>query len=263
MDLMEYVKPLLKWWWLILISVIIASSASFIASKTATPLYRTKATLMVGNSIQNPDPSSVEMYTGQQLASTYVQMALREPVLKATVNSLGWDIDWGLLTYKISASVVPQTQLIEIYAVDSDPSNAKALANTVAQQLINLSPSGTSNINQEQFAFIQAQLTDIEGKINSALEDVTQLKVEFDAATSAQQIQDLQNQYYDPRNKDHQLAKHLRRAIKVDRRRRYQRSQYLGRGKRSNETILSQYPHECSPCGGNRTCPGCRWNYCY
>ena len=194
MDLKQYIKPYLKWWWLILISVFLASSASYFASKNTTPLYRTKTTLMVGNSIQNPDPSSVEMYTGQQLAGTYVQMVLREPVLKATVNSLGWNIDWGLLTSKISAYSVPQTQLIEIYAIDNDPLTAKLLADTVAQQLINLSPSGTGKINQTQLAFIQAQLTDLEGKINSAKDDLTKLKVEFDVANSAQQIQDLQNQ---------------------------------------------------------------------
>ncbi|MFZ2096744.1 MAG: polysaccharide biosynthesis tyrosine autokinase, partial [Anaerolineales bacterium] len=144
--------------------------------------------------MQNPDPSSSELYTGEQLAGTYVQMALREPVLKATVNSLGWNIDWRQLTSKISARVVSQTQLIEIYAIDDDPLAAKVLADTVAQQLINLSPSGTSKINQEQLAFIQSQLTDLEGKINSAKQDVTKLRVEFDAANSAQQIQDLQNQ---------------------------------------------------------------------
>ena len=194
MDLKQYIKPFLKWWWLILLSVFIASSASYYASKKTTPLYRTKATLMVGNSIQNPDPSSSEMYTGQQLAGTYVQMALREPVLKATVNSLGWNIDWGQLTSKISASVVPQTQLIEIYAIDNDPLTAKVLADAVAQQLINLSPSGTGKINQTQLAFIQAQLTDLEGKINSAKQDMINLNAEFDAASSAQQIQDLRNQ---------------------------------------------------------------------
>ena len=194
MDFKLYIKPFLKWWWLILISVFIASSASYIASKKTTPLYRTKATLMVGKSIQNPDPSSSEMYTGQQLASTYVQMALREPVLKATVNTLGWNIDWGQLTSKISAGVVPQTQLIEIYAIDKDPLTAKVLADTVAQQLINLSPAGTGKISQTQSVFIQAQLTDLEGKINIAKQDVTKLQADLDAANSAQEIQDLQNQ---------------------------------------------------------------------
>ena len=194
MDLKLYIKPLLKWWWLILISVFIASSASLYASKNTTPLYRTKATLMVGNSIQNPDPNSSEMYAGQQLAGTYVQMALREPVLKATVDSLGWNIDWEQLKLKISAGVVPQTQLIEISAIDNDPLTAKVLADTVAQQLINISPSGTNKISKEQLAFIQAQLTDLEGKINSSKQDVTDLKVELDATNSAQKIQDLQNQ---------------------------------------------------------------------
>jgi capsular exopolysaccharide synthesis family protein len=149
---------------------------------------------MVGNSIQNPDPSSAEMYTGQQLAGTYVQMALREPVLKATVDSLGLNIDWGQLKWKISASVVPQTQLIEISAIDYDRLTAKTLADTVAKQLINLSPSGGSNISQVQLAFIQEQLIDIEGKINTAKQNMTKLRDEFDAANSAQQIQDLQNQ---------------------------------------------------------------------
>lgn len=194
MDLKEYIKPFLRWWWLILISVLIAASASFYASKKTSPLYRTKATLMVGNSIQNPDPSSSELYTGEQLASTYVQMALREPVLKATVDSLGWNIDWSQLTTKVNANVVPQTLLIEINAIDSNPLNAKALADTVAQQLINLSPSGTGKVSQEQASFIQTQLSDLEDKINSAKQDVTKLSGELDAANSAQDIQDLQNQ---------------------------------------------------------------------
>ena len=49
---------------------------------------------MVGKIIQNPDANSTELYTGQQLATMYVQMVMREPVLKATVESLGWDINW-------------------------------------------------------------------------------------------------------------------------------------------------------------------------
>lgn len=194
MDLKLYINRYIKWWWLILLSVVIASAASYFASKNTTPLYKTKTTLMVGNSIQNPDPNSAELYTGQQLASTYVQMALREPVLKATVDSLGWSIDWGQLASKISAYAIPQTQLIEIYAIDSDPLTAKVLADSVAQQLIKLSPSGSGKISQEQLAFIQTQLTDLEGKITFAKDDVASLNAELDAANSAQQIQDLQNQ---------------------------------------------------------------------
>jgi capsular exopolysaccharide synthesis family protein len=194
MELRKYFGVVWKWWWLVLLSVLIASASSYYASKKATPEYRTKTTLMVGTAIQNPDASSAELYTGQQLANTYIQMATREPVLKATVESLGWDVDWKQLAAHISANVVPQTQLIEIYAIDNDPLIAQVLADTVAQQLILFSPSGASKVNQEQLGFIQVQLADLTNKINTAQSQVVELKAELDAANSARQIQDLQNQ---------------------------------------------------------------------
>ena len=194
MELRQYLRVVWKWWWLILLSVLIASASSYYASSKAIPEYRTKTTLMVGKTIQNPDPSSAELYLGEQLANTYAQMVMREPVLKATVESLGLEINWQVIAAKITANAVPQTQLIEIYATDSDPLTAKVLADAVAQQLINLSPSGANQISQNQSVFIQAQLDDITEKINSAKAEITNLKAEMDAANSARQIQDLQDQ---------------------------------------------------------------------
>ena len=194
MELRQYFRPIWKWWWLILLSVLIAASSSYYASKNTIPIYRTRTTLMVGTSIQNPNASSSELYTGQQLADTYVQMVTREPVLKATVENLGWDINWELITEKVSANIVPNTQLIEIYVTDSDPNTAKALADTIAQQLIQLSPSGKNKISQEQVEFIQVQLGDLQEKISSAKTEIANLTTEMDSANSARQIQDLQDQ---------------------------------------------------------------------
>ena len=194
MELRRYFGIVVKWWWLILLAVLIASASSYYASKKTTPLYRSKTTLMVGKIMQNPDPSSETIYTGQQLANTYVQMVTREQVLKATVESLAWNIDWELLTKQVTANVVPQTQLIEIYASSSDPLTAKLLADTVAQQLILISPSGGNQVSLDQLAFIQVQLADLQEKIDSGKQEVTNLKAELDTANSARQIQDLQDQ---------------------------------------------------------------------
>lgn len=194
MELRKYFSIIWKWWWLILLAVLIASASSYYASKKMIPLYRTKSTLVVGKSIQNPDANSTELYTGQQLANMYVQMVLREPVLKATIDSLNWNIQWEQLTKKITANVVPQTQLIEIYASDSNPLTAKILADTIAQQLIKLSPSGASQVSQDQLVFIQTQLIDLQEKITSSKEEVIKLNAELDVANNARQIQDLQEQ---------------------------------------------------------------------
>jgi capsular exopolysaccharide synthesis family protein len=194
MELRKYFVIVWKWWWLIVLSVLIASASSYYASSKAITQYRSKTTLMVGKTMQNPDASSTELYTSQQLASTYVQMVTLEPVLKATVETLGWEINWEKLAKHVNANVIPGTQLIEIYATDSDPGSAKMLADTLAQQLILLSPSGANQVSQDQSEFIQAQLGDLTEKISSAQKEVTRLKAELDAANSAREIQDLQSQ---------------------------------------------------------------------
>ena len=192
MELRKYFRIVWKWWWLILVAVLIASASSYYASKKAIPQYRSKTTLMVGRVTQNPDPNSAELYLGQQLASTYMQMVTREPVLRATVESFGWNIGWEQIAPKITAYVVPNTQLIEIYATDSDPNLAKNLADTVALQLIKLSPSGSNQVSQEQLIFIQTQLADLQEKITAAKNDLVDLNSQLDSANSAREIQDIQ-----------------------------------------------------------------------
>ena len=92
MELRHYLGLVWKWAWLIVLSVVIAAASSFLASKSAIPLYRTKTTLMIGRITQNPDPNSMEIWTSQQLSYTYIQLAKREPVLKGAIESLGLDM---------------------------------------------------------------------------------------------------------------------------------------------------------------------------
>lgn len=183
-----------RWLWLILLSITIAASASYLASKSAAPLFRTKTTLMVGRIIQDPDPNASDINLGSMLAGTYAQLAQREAILRGVVESLDLPIYWGALASQISTAQVPRTQLLEIYVVDTDPVRAKILADEVARQLILQSPSGPSGSNQEQIAFIQTQLEDLKTKIEDAQEQEAQLREELDAANSALQIQNLQNQ---------------------------------------------------------------------
>jgi non-specific protein-tyrosine kinase len=194
MELRYYLGIVWKWAWLIALSVIIAAASSYFASKAATPLYRTSTTLMVGRVTQNPDPNSGDLYTGQQLAYTYIQLVTREPVLQGALDSLGLNMNWQALRGQVSASIVYNTQLLQINVIDNDPYRAKVLADAVALQLILQSPAGPNAANQEEASFIQAQIEDLKEKINIAQESSRSLKQELDASNSARQIQDLQNQ---------------------------------------------------------------------
>lgn len=194
MELRQYFSILGKWLWFIVLSVVIASGASYFASRAARPLYSTKTTLMVGRVTQNPDPSSMEINTGQQLALTYTQLARRQPVLSGAIESLGLKMSWEALAGQVRTNVIPNTQLIEISVIDSDPRRAKLLADTIAQQLILQSPTTPNLTDQEQSEFAQSQLVDLKSKIENAQEEILRLKQELDVANSARLIQDLQNQ---------------------------------------------------------------------
>jgi len=194
MELRQYFNIVWRWAWLVILSVVIAAGSSYLASRRVTPLYRTKTTLMVGRATQNPDPNSTDLYTGQQLAYTYSQLARREPVLKGTIESLGLQMSWGALAGQISTNIVPNTQLLEISVVDVDPYRAKVLADAIAQQLILQSPAGANTASEEDIQFINDQKADLQGKIKDGQEEIKRLKQERDAANSALQISDLQNQ---------------------------------------------------------------------
>lgn len=194
MELRQYFSVIWKWMWLIVLSTILAAGSSYFASRAATPLYQTKTTLMVGRATQNPDPNSADLYTGQQLAYTYSQLARREPVLKGAASSLGLDLSWEALANQVSANIVPNTQLLEISVIDTNPYRAKALADAIAQNLILQGPAGSSGVSSEELSFIQSQLDELKVKISDGQNEIERLRQELDAANSSLLIQDLQNQ---------------------------------------------------------------------
>ena len=194
MELRQYFNIIWKWLWLIVLAMLIAAGASYLASRAAMRIYQTKTTLLVGQGTQNVNLNSYDLYIGQQLAQTYAELVRREPVLKGVVETLGLNRDWTSLAGQISARAVPNTQLVEVSVVDSDPYRAKVIADAVAQQLIRQSPANPNALSPDQAKFTKAQLEDLQQKIQNAQTDSDRLHQELDASNSARQIQNLNNQ---------------------------------------------------------------------
>jgi len=176
MELRYILKIIWKWAWLIIIAVAISALASYLTSRSAPKLYRTKTTLMVGRATQALDSYSYNVYASQQLALTYAKLATSKPVLQGTIDNLNLDTDWRWLQGLVNSQPIAQTELLEIWVVDSNPERAKVLADAVAQQLILQSSSSVGTRNSEQTAFTQNQIEDLKGKINNAQEQIEVLR---------------------------------------------------------------------------------------
>jgi non-specific protein-tyrosine kinase len=195
MDLGQYIKRVLRWWWLFIICTLVAGGVSFIVSSQQPRVYQTTSTLMVGQFTQTANPSGQDFYTIELLAESYAQMAVRRPILQATIDSLGLQTNWQALKGQVYAASVPRTQLLAIAVQDNSPEQAMAIANEIANQLILQSPTSPENeIRQEQAGFVKRQLASLKDRIERAEERLIELQSELDSAFSASQIQDAQSE---------------------------------------------------------------------
>ena len=57
MELRQYFNTFRKWLWLIVLATVVATSASFLATRQQAPIYAAKTSLMVGQTLENPNPT--------------------------------------------------------------------------------------------------------------------------------------------------------------------------------------------------------------
>ncbi len=186
-SLMEYINPLRRWWWLLLASTLVATVSMAIATFFEPPQYSSRATIMIGASIRDPNPNSGELYLAQQLVTTYVDLIQRASVREPAMATLG--MDW-LPEY--SARQVPGTQLMEINVIDTDPARAQAVGQALIDQLIALSPEGAQE--QKRADFIEQELDALQASITGTKTEIERRQSELANMFSARQIADAQNQ---------------------------------------------------------------------
>ena len=189
MELNKYIFPLRKWWWLLVASTLIAAIFSSVSTLRQPAIYEARTTLMLGTTINDPNPASNELSLGQQLAAAYADLANREIVRNATMKALNTD---QLPEY--IARAIPNTQLIEITVSDIDPERAPTVANELAAQLVLLSPTSPQPGDQGRQEFINQQLNNLEVQIKETEGEIEKLQEQLSTLISAQQINDTEDQ---------------------------------------------------------------------
>lgn len=194
MELKQYLYPLRRWWWLLLIATVLAALSSYLATLRQPPIFKAITTLMIGQAIMDPNPSSQEFLLSQQLADNYSAIASREPIRLATMQALG-------LKSLPSYVVTPNSQFIEISVTDSIPQRAQAVADELANQLILLGPEGARLNAQDRQDFVNRQLDTLQSQVETTEAEIQRLQDELGNLQSARQISDAQSQISALQNK--------------------------------------------------------------
>lgn len=196
--LREYIRPLLAWWWLILITAIIAAASAYFYLRDQPLVYRSSTTVMVGESLEDPNPNSAELGLTKQLAQAYAEIAVRAPLRQATMAALGLS---SMPEYTVTAR--EDSSLLEIAVTAAEPELAQAVALELVNQLILLSP--TDAIEEGRQEFLDDQLTKLENDILATEEEIEQIESELGTYFSAREINNAEQQIAALRNKENTL----------------------------------------------------------
>jgi capsular exopolysaccharide synthesis family protein len=178
----------MKWWWLILLSGVLAAVSCFLIVRNQPPVYLSDTTLLIGRSVFDPNPSSNDIYLGQQLGNLYANIGSKEPIKAAAMKTLG--MDW-LPDYTVKP--LADSQFIQIEVKDIDPVRAARVAAELANQMVNLSPDSSQSGTGSQ-DFITSQLALTQKNIIDTTNQITQKQNELGTLTSAHEIAQAQTE---------------------------------------------------------------------
>jgi uncharacterized protein involved in exopolysaccharide biosynthesis len=124
-----------RYWWLVILITVIFAAAGAAYGMSLPKSYRAQASVLVDSMNPNrPEPS--DQMTSSEI-STQAQIVLSEPVLLRAMHDL--DINSSKLSAfrdSITAQGVGDSRVIRVTATRSDPKDAVAVANNVAQQYL-------------------------------------------------------------------------------------------------------------------------------
>ncbi len=136
MEIRRYLGLLWRWAWLILASIVVAAGIAFVVSKTTTPVYQAKSTLLIDEGPGGEGNDYSNLLRAQRLALGYLEMMKTRPVLVEIISRLQLPLTPGELAERISVSAPPETPILVAMVEDTDPERAAEIANTLGEVFI-------------------------------------------------------------------------------------------------------------------------------
>lgn len=159
---------------LLIASAALAAGAAFVFSEQQPRVYEAQTTLVVGQSLSAVSPDYTQLLASQRLSTTYASVATSRPLLDRVIDQLGLQEQSIDLSKRVNAEAALDSTLLTITAQAEHPTQAAALANAIAQELIARSPAvqgGQVNVD----GFVDAALEATQAQITATQEQITRL----------------------------------------------------------------------------------------
>lgn len=157
-ELRQVIRAALRWAWLIALATVLTGALAYLLTSGQTPTYTATTTLLVNPQQVMGATENTALQASRSQAETYVRLVESGPVLDRVTSEMGLDLTRGELANKIEATVILNTQLIEITVSDESAEQAARIANAVAMHFEGHVHDLTVGRLEENLAQAQAQI---------------------------------------------------------------------------------------------------------
>ena len=172
-ELFEFVKN--KLGLLIIITVGICLLGCVYGLFLQKPMYKSYTTIILSG--RDSQITQSELSLSKSLVDTYAEIVKSRRVLEQVIEELNLDTTYEKLSNKISVTSVNNTEIIKIIVTDTDPTEAKNIANVTAnyftKEVVDLYKVNNVNVLDE------ANTTNIPYNINVAKQIIIYLFIGF------------------------------------------------------------------------------------
>lgn len=183
----KYLTTLLRWSWILVAATIIAATTAYITAKDQQTIYTARSRLLVGPGIDSPQPDLNTLRAGGQLMQTYAELPTTAPFLQTVIDELGLDVTPDELIEIIQIRASEVTQILRVEVTHGNPDLAISVANSIAENLVRVSPSSPNSSSSQlkdqirsQVAFTELSIASAESRIGQIENDMVKIQQPVD-----------------------------------------------------------------------------------
>ncbi|NCF65091.1 MAG: polysaccharide biosynthesis tyrosine autokinase [Chloroflexi bacterium] len=186
MELRLLITLFRRWFWLLLMGAVLGGGAYYLYSIRQPSMYEASTKVMV---IQPRESLSSDLtnLTDRELAETYRNLLVVQPVLEATSARVGFRVSGG----QISSKLIEGTLFMIITVRDRDPERAALIANSLVDSLIEQNDALQADRYEASEESLKVQIMEVEEQLaalRAAEGQVTQLS-EADLVERKQELE--------------------------------------------------------------------------
>jgi capsular exopolysaccharide synthesis family protein len=187
-DLRRQLGVLRSWAIPIIVGTVLAAVAAYVLSSAMPKVWESETRLLVGRALRTSSTDVDQFTTAQNLAATYGQLATSDAVLLPVMEELGISETVEAFVDRVSVSTNADEPFIDILARGDSDTQAAAIANSVAAQVIALARSlGAAEGDDPVLDFIEGDLQAMQTQIEQIRAEIARL-VDLPTRTEPQQV---------------------------------------------------------------------------